>query len=70
MISIWIADMARVNPTDIVRAPVHVAALTCEECHAAWTRPAERWRLKVLFDESPPLRALYCPSCHAREFEE
>ena len=62
--------MEHVYPADIVRAPVRVAALTCEECHAVWTRPAERWHLKVLFDESPPLRALYCPACHEREFEK
>jgi hypothetical protein len=43
--------------------------LACIECGALWQLDSERWRLKVLFEESPPLCALYCPACRAQEFE-
>jgi len=49
--------------------PTQVEALRCCECGRAWADGAERWRLKVLFDEQPAETVPYCPGCHAREFE-
>ena len=46
-----------------------IAPIACVECLRQWTDEAERWRLKVLFDEQPALAVPYCPDCHAREFD-
>jgi hypothetical protein len=43
--------------------------LHCVECGSEWTSDEERWRLKVIFEEQPPVTAIYCPRCHAAEFE-
>jgi hypothetical protein len=45
-----------------------VAAPQCLECGRRWLLETEHWRLKVL-DAEKPESALYCPACHAREFE-
>jgi hypothetical protein len=58
------ADEGAVNPPQST-----TRALVCEECGTVWRRGWERWRLKVIFEESPPLCVLYCPACHAYEFE-
>ena len=48
---------------------VQTTQLCCVECASRWTDESERWRMKVLFDEQPPLAVVYCPVCHQREFE-
>jgi hypothetical protein len=45
-----------------------IASSQCLECGRPWLIETERWRLKVL-DAERPESALYCPACHAREFE-
>ena len=49
---------------------VRTTPLTCVECEREWEMDSERWRLKVLFDEQPAVTAVYCPDCHAREFND
>jgi hypothetical protein len=49
---------------------VRTTPLTCVECAREWESDAERWRLKVLFEERPAVSAFYCPDCHAREFDD
>jgi hypothetical protein len=49
---------------------VRTTPLTCVECEREWETDRERWRLKVLFDEQPTVTAVYCPDCHAREFDD
>jgi hypothetical protein len=51
------------RPTTQVAAPPQ-----CVECLRPWLLDTERWRLKVL-DDPEPETVLYCPECHAREFE-
>jgi hypothetical protein len=44
------------------------SGIACVECERAWDAPTERWHMKVLFVEKPPVMVAYCPDCHAREF--
>jgi hypothetical protein len=64
----WDFD-TRLRPSMQSRPETQVAAPPqCIECSRPWLLEAERWRLKVLEDDEPET-VLYCPDCHAREFE-
>jgi hypothetical protein len=44
-----------------------VPALACQECHAEWIDPKERWRIYVVPGD-PAETLVYCPACARREF--
>jgi hypothetical protein len=49
------------------KTSVAVTPIVCIECRRPWLVGSERWRLKVLEEESPET-VPYCPECAEREF--
>jgi len=44
------------------------APICCIECRRAWVDGGERWRIKLLVEDSESEAVPYCPDCHDREF--
>jgi hypothetical protein len=43
--------------------------ICCIECSRQWIVDGERWRVKLLVEDTGATEAVpYCPACHEREF--
>lgn len=58
------AVMSEANAT----LAVLTTPICCIECRRLWLVGSERWRIKLLVEDSASEAVPYCPDCHAREF--